>query len=174
MCSGAGANPWTYNFNVNGYTAKVLNDATASSPVDFFFVEDAAVLSRALKRRFMNDTFAKADNNVLHIDWDGEGLLVDAGNGPGDAPGLGNGIVFEHLANEGISMDSIKHVLLTHGHYDHISGVVEDLESLKPAFPSAKVYISRVEYEFWTAETVRSLLSLSGYSHMNSVYIPFL
>jgi hypothetical protein len=155
-CSIAGANPWTYNFMVNGYPAKVMNDATASSPLEGgFLAEDPAVLKRALKRRFLNDTVVTIDNNILYVNWDGEGVLFDCGTGPGDAPTLAPGMLFEHLANEGFARDSIKHVMITHAHYDHINGLVEDLESLKPAYPSAKVYMSRVEYEYWTAPSVR-------------------
>jgi hypothetical protein len=156
VCSIAGANPWTYNFMVNGFPAKVLNDATAISPLEGgFLAEDPAVLKRALKRRFLNDTVVTIDNNILYVNWDGEGVLFDCGTGPGEAPTLAPGMLFEHLENESIAKDSIKHVMITHAHYDHIQGLVEDLESLKPAYPSAKVYMSRVEYEYWTAETVR-------------------
>jgi hypothetical protein len=156
VCSGAGANPWIYNLEVNGFPAKVLNDATILSPLEGgFFAEDPAVLQRVLKRRFLNDSAVVYDNNILYVNWDGEGVLFDCGTGPGEAPSLAPGILFEHLDNEGIARDSIKHVMITHAHYDHIQGLVENLESLKPAYPSAKVYMSRVEYEFWTAPTVR-------------------
>jgi hypothetical protein len=156
VCSGAGANPWIHNFMLNGHPAKVLNDATASSPLEEgFLAGDPAVLQGALKRRFLNDTAVIFDNNILYVDWDGEGVLFDCGTGPGDAPRLAPGMLFEHLENDDIPRDSIKHVMITHAHYDHIQGLVKDLESLEPAYPRAKVYMSRVEYEYWTAETVR-------------------
>jgi hypothetical protein len=156
VCSGAGANPWVYNFAVNGFPAKILNDATNVFPLEGgFLAEDPAVLKRALKRRFLNDTAVLFDNNILYVDWKGEGVLFDCGTGPSEAPGRSAGMLFEHMDKEGIARDSIKHVLITHAHSDHIQGLVEDLESLKPAFPSANVYMSRVEYEYWTAEKVR-------------------
>jgi hypothetical protein len=133
-CSGTGANPWTYSFMVNGFPAKVLNDATIISPLEGgFYPEDPDVLKRALKRRFLNDTGVVYDNNILHVSWYGEGVLFDCGTGPGDAPSLAPGMLFEHLERESITRDSIKHVMITHAHYDHIQGLVEDLESLKPA-----------------------------------------
>ena len=220
VCSGAGANPWTYNFEVSGHSAKVLNDASASYPLDSVVFGDnsPAVLSRALKRRFLNDTHAFVDNSVLYIDWDGEGMLFDAGSGPGQPhntldrlstlyaecfhtrkgsdrgnpqstiiyciknmqsrcrqklrtcaqhnmcctgeadTSLGFGMVFEHLEAEAIGRNSIKHVFLTHGHADHIAGLVEDFESLSPAFPAATIYISSIEHQFWTADVVCYLL----------------
>jgi hypothetical protein len=157
VCSGTGANPGTYNFMVNGYPAKIFNDAIDFTALEGgWYNEDPAVLKRALQRRFLNATAVHFDNNVMYVDWDGEGVLFDCGAGPDEAPSFAPGMLFEHLDNEGIARDSIKHVMITHAHHDHIQGLVEDLESLKPAYPSAKVYMSRVEYEYWTAETVRT------------------
>lgn len=160
-CSGAGANPWVYNFEVGGHKSKVFNDATDMRPVEFgLFVEDDAVVKRALAKRFLNDSVTGLDNNVLYIDRGGDDILVDVGNGPGDANILGSGVLFEHLQMEGISRSAIKSILLTHGHPDHIGGLVEDLESLEPAFPDAAIYISRIEYEYWTADVIDNGTSL--------------
>ena len=46
--------------------------------------------------------------------------------------------------------------MLTHAHFDHIQGLVESLDTMVPAFPNAVVHMSREEYEYWTAETVRT------------------
>lgn len=152
-CSGAGANPLVYNFEIGGYAAKVINDASFSGPLPGLFTEDPVVLSRALRRRFLNDTADGVAFNILYIDKDGEGVLIDTGLG------AARGSLFEKLETEGISRDSIKHVLLTHGHGDHLSGLVlnNTVENPVPAFPSATVYISRIEYEYWTTDPVCSL-----------------
>ena len=153
-CSGAGANPAVYNFEVDGYRAKILNEEEFSWPVDSgFFVADTQVLKRALRHRFEDDSTILLNNNILYIDMDGEGVLVDTGSGP-EGSASGGGLLFDLLESEGISRDSIRHVLLTHGHPDHLGGVVEDMVGLEPAFPNAVVHISRVEYEYWTADTV--------------------
>lgn len=163
-CSGAGANPFVYNFEIDGYPAKVLNDLVIPVPTEGgFFLADAEVMKRALRRRFEDDSMLFLDNNILYIDMDGEGLLVDTGNGPvansGSTGSFGPGMLFDLLESEGISKDSIKHVLLTHAHPDHLGGVVEDMVGLEPSFPNAVVHISRTEYEYWTADPVRSLNS---------------
>lgn len=158
ICRGAGANPLVYNFAIDGYPAKVINDATFNGPLPGFFLEDPAVLGRALRRRFLNDTVIGAAFNVLYIEKDGEGILIDTGLG---AAAFGR--LFSSLEMEGISNDSIKHVLLTHGHGDNLSGLVlnNTADALEPAFPSATVYISRIEYEYWTTDPVR--VSAYGY-----------
>ena len=48
--------------------------------------------------------------------------------------------VSESLERLGISCKDISRVLLTHSHYDHISGITH--------FPQAKIYMSAKEYEF--------------------------
>lgn len=158
MCKGAGANPLVYNFEVGGNSAKVINDASFSGPLPGFFIEDPVVLSRALRRRFLNDTAIEADFNVLYIHKDGEGILLDTGFGTYER---GRHRLLESLETEGISKESIKHVLLTHGHGDHLSGLVLNAtaENPVPAFPSATVHISRIEYEYWTTDPVRFLTS---------------
>lgn len=85
-CTGSGANLRVYNFEVNGFPAKVMNDLAIEVPVEVmeggFFVEDAEVLKRALRRRYEDDSHVILDNNILYIDMHGEGVLLDTGNGP--------------------------------------------------------------------------------------------
>lgn len=154
-CSGAGANPGVYNLEINGYPAKIFNDIVLQLPIDTgFFVEDPAVITRALHRRHVDELIL--NNLILYIDMDGEGVLFDGGFGPSETP-FGSGRLFELLAGEGISMESIKHILVTHGHVDHIAGLVEGLDSFKPAFTEATIHMSRLEYEWWTSDPVRSI-----------------
>lgn len=81
------------------------------------------------------------------------GILIDTGLGPASS-----GNLFNMLEMEGIPKESIKHVVLTHGHADHLSGLVlnNTADVLEPAFPEATVYISRIEYEYWTTDPVRT------------------
>lgn len=156
VCSGAGANPLVYNFELNGYPAKIFMDAELPSPLEGgFFADPVPVLQRALRRRFEDDSDFVLYSNILYTEIDGEGVLVDAGNGPDPQTLiLGPGNLFDQLEGESISRDFIKHLLITHAHPDHIIGLVTDIESLEPAFPNAKIYVSRLEYEHWMADQV--------------------
>jgi glyoxylase-like metal-dependent hydrolase (beta-lactamase superfamily II) len=58
------------------------------------------------------------------------------------------------LEREGIERESISTVLLTHGHYDHLGGLLASYETLEPAFPNATVYMTRLEYDYWMAPEV--------------------
>jgi hypothetical protein len=41
-------------------------------------------------------------------------VLFDCGTGPGDAPTLAPGMLFEHLEQDDIPRDSIMHVMVTY------------------------------------------------------------
>ena len=81
-------------------------------------------------------------NNMLFVEWGDDRILFDAGNGflrPDTA-----GWLFNQLATEGIERDSITQILINHGHFDHVAGLVIDADSDELAFPNADIYISQV------------------------------
>ena len=50
----------------------------------------------------------------------------------------------EMLSALGVEADKVRHLILTHMHWDHAGGT--------SLFPNATVYIQEQEYEFWTAD----------------------
>jgi len=76
-----------------------------------------------------------------------ERFLVDTGNGtlvPARTGQLPLCLQQAKIAPEGISK-----ILITHLHGDHAGGLVKDD---KPAFPKAKVYIAKAEYDYWKSD----------------------
>ena len=53
------------------------------------------------------------------------------------------------LAEAGLTAEDIDIVLLSHGHPDHIGGVIENG---RPLFPNARYVIGGIEYDFWAPE----------------------
>jgi glyoxylase-like metal-dependent hydrolase (beta-lactamase superfamily II) len=54
----------------------------------------------------------------------------------------------EHLASLGIAPETITHVVITHGHYDHYSALaIERNGTFTPAFPNARHYLGRGDWE---------------------------
>ncbi len=77
-------------------------------------------------------------------------VLFDTGNGArGFVARPDGGWLAAQLAPSGFKPEDIDVVVLTHGHPDHIGGLIEDG---KPLFPKARYAIGGGEYEFWSRE----------------------
>ncbi|MBQ3346745.1 MAG: MBL fold metallo-hydrolase [Synergistaceae bacterium] len=61
--------------------------------------------------------------------------------------GLQDGQVISRLAENGISPESVRTILITHLHHDHFGGLLDS--DGKTAFPNAEVYMSKPEYDYW-------------------------
>lgn len=81
-------------------------------------------------------------------------VLFDAGSGTGFMPTAGK--LPEALDAAGVSAEEITHVIFTHGHPDHLWGVLDDFD--EPFFPAAQHLMGGRELAFWsdpaTAETI--------------------
>eukprot|EP00892_Ulva_mutabilis_P005946 jgi/Ulvmu1/3723/UM171_0007.1 len=137
-------------FNVEGFsTAAVIEDGMLKIDIGNVFNDSEPLARRALEAQHIPSDTVVFSNNVLFLeDAAGNRVLFDAGNGPGTEFGPGLGRLVGTLEAQGILRESITHVLLTHGHLDHIGGVLLDANGTQ-AFPEAIVYMSRVDYEYW-------------------------
>ncbi len=75
-------------------------------------------------------------------------VLIDTGAGTSFDPGLGNlpGLIQDN----GISLQEIDTILITHAHPDHIGG--NTFPDGQVAFPQARYMISKTEWEYWSSE----------------------
>ncbi|MBQ7617450.1 MAG: MBL fold metallo-hydrolase [Desulfovibrio sp.] len=71
-----------------------------------------------------------------------DSVLIDTGNGASN-----QGKTLELLALHGFAPKSIKNIVLTHMHGDHILGL---FNGQAKAFPEATVYVEASEYKFWS------------------------
>ncbi|MGH0214472.1 MBL fold metallo-hydrolase [Sinorhizobium meliloti] len=77
-------------------------------------------------------------------------VLFDTGNGEnGFVPRPNGGWLANLLGPAGFAPEQIDVVVLTHGHADHIGGLIE---GGRPLFPNARYAIGDVEFNFWSSE----------------------
>ncbi|MBP7543353.1 MAG: MBL fold metallo-hydrolase, partial [Ignavibacteriaceae bacterium] len=93
---------------------------------------------------------------LLLLEWDNEKMLIDTGMGDRwneksrSIYAIDPNVSLDKcLEMEGIRPDEITKVLLTHLHFDHTGGSVKaNGESFIPAFPNARYYVKKKNYEW--------------------------
>lgn len=85
------------------------------------------------------------DCNVTLIR-DGERtILIDVGAGPDFMESAGK--LADALDILGVDPTDITHVIFTHGHPDHLWGLLDDFDD--PVFPNATYMIGKAEWDYW-------------------------
>lgn len=87
----------------------------------------------------------------------GEDIVIDAGVGPDLAAErelLGYVNPARVLARVGVEADRVRHVILTHLHWDHMDG--------SPLFPKATFYVHQKEFDFWWKDPCLNNPTLAG------------
>lgn len=72
-------------------------------------------------------------------------VLFDAGSGSGFQPSVGQ--LVDALDAIDVAVEDVTHVVFTHGHPDHLWGLLDDFDD--PLFYEAEHMIGRVEFDYW-------------------------
>ena len=126
--------------------------STSLPAYEIFAVKYAGpIVSSVAMVLWLTDWDTKIERNyyVWVVRGNGETLIVDCGVAPALAkarqiPGYVNPV--EVLARIGVEASEVKKVIITHVHFDHISGI--------ELFPNATFYIQDEEFHFWIKDPV--------------------
>jgi glyoxylase-like metal-dependent hydrolase (beta-lactamase superfamily II) len=161
----AGAEPLNgngfYLFKIGDFQATVISDGCGPIPVAPILVSNAseAELAPVLKANFMQPVI-QVTNNILVVETGVERILVDTGFGEKIGPSFGSFPGLEaNLRRAGISQESINLVVISHGHLDHIGGLVTKSGALP--FPNAQFVFVDTEWNYWTGSLYESEVNSS-------------
>lgn len=150
-----------YRFAIGAMTAMVVADGAAPFPVPSWPMwsqnasrEDVVAHLRA---HFLPTDTIDMHFNALYLDTGMARVLIDAGAGTALGPRFGR--IAAHLRRGGVDPATISHVILSHGHNDHIHGLLN--ERGEPTFPNARYVWVDDEWRYWTSSQVeRDLAAL--------------
>jgi glyoxylase-like metal-dependent hydrolase (beta-lactamase superfamily II) len=138
-----------HRFKIGDIEATIIHDGSSKlAPIQPSLAPEAKPDElRAVLTEFYHPLdAANIEFNVLALKIGAETVLIDTGNG-GES-----GATAANLAAAGIKPESVTAIIISHAHADHIFGLVGAGDV--PVFPNAKVFMSKIEHDFWTAPTL--------------------
>lgn len=141
----------SYNFNIGAIRGRIVSNGPTVTPIQLFSPPDKVVFREYKKCSRSSDPFFFGQNVVILDMPSGKRVMVDTGAKPNPLfPAFARtGKLLQNLRAAGVRAKTIDAVVLTHGHVDHVNGLLRD--DGRAAFPKADVYIGQAEHMFWTA-----------------------
>jgi glyoxylase-like metal-dependent hydrolase (beta-lactamase superfamily II) len=150
-----------YRFKIGDFQATVVSDGYGQIPIRPILAMNIseAELNPVLKANFMQPVI-QITNNILVVDTGRERIVVDSGFGEKLGPSFGSFPGLEaNLLRAGIAPESIDLVVVSHGHLDHIGGLVTKAGA--PTFPKAQFVFVDTEWNYWTGSRYDSEINRS-------------
>jgi len=161
-----------FRFKVGSFECTAVSDGTFAyaDPAPFLFANaPKGRLEQALREHNLQpEQWVKwvSPYICLTINTGRHRVLVDTGAGS-MAPTTGK--LISNLRAEGIALEKIDTVILTHGHPDHIGGNTDG--EGKAAFPNARYVMWKDEWDFWTSEPDLAQLKID--EHIKQLLVTF-
>lgn len=123
-----------------------LSDGNLMLPGDFILggMPQEEMQAIVAKYGLPTDTLTPPCNVTLLRDGTNT-VLFDVGAGPDFQASAGK--LGEALEALGLSADDVTHVLFTHGHPDHLWGLLDEFD--EPVFANAELVIGQTEFDYW-------------------------
>lgn len=145
--------PYFYRFKHGDMRATVVSDGILplGDPTATFLGNSKEAVMEMLTNNFLDTSNVILEQNILVLDAGEKRILFDTGMGSSTMFGQTTGQLMKNLKTAGIDPASIDAIVLTHGHPDHAWGIMTS--SGERNFPNAQIYISQVDFDFWTDES---------------------
>lgn len=137
-----------YRFQIGDLTCVAITDFERQMQVDGIF-SNRPPQERLQVLGDYQETGLPNAINVLYIDMGEQRVLVDSSVG-GERTNL-----LARLDAIGVQSDDIDRVIITHGHGDHVGGLV-DMSDGGLVFPNARYIANRAEWSYWAGEAQRN------------------
>ncbi len=139
-----------YKYKVGEVEVTALYDGMWKKPHDPAFIKNASIddTKAALAAAGLVTDFMPIPLTVVVLTIGGKHVMIDSGSGAQWQPTAGH--LPQNMAAAGIDPQSIKTILISHFHPDHIFGLMQK-ETNAPTYPGIELVVSRAEYEWWTA-----------------------
>jgi glyoxylase-like metal-dependent hydrolase (beta-lactamase superfamily II) len=145
MMTGALAPAWART-TLGAMQIDTLSDGTLTLPGDFIFgpmpQDDLAPILARLGQSRENLT---PECNLTLLRHEDRVILFDVGSGPDFMPTAGE--LVDALDAQGLTPDDVTHVVFTHGHPDHLWGLLDDFDD--PLFYGATYMMGQAEFDYW-------------------------
>lgn len=145
--------PYFYRFKLGSAEATVVSDGTLplGDPNTSFLGLTKDEIARQLNDNFLPTDNAVLEQNILVLNTGDRMVLFDTGMGSMKNFGPTTGKLMATLKQAGIDPKDIDAVVMTHGHIDHVGGLMADDGSRH--FPNAQYYIAQADFDYWTDES---------------------
>ena len=139
-----------YRFNVGGAEVTVVSDGALGlgDPKGTFTGVTDDEVRKMLSDNFLSPTNIVLEQNSPIVNMGDKLVVFDTGMGASKMFGTATGRQQKSMKEAGIKAEDIDAVVFSHGHIDHIGGVVD--ENNKVLFPNAQYYIAQSDLEYWT------------------------
>jgi glyoxylase-like metal-dependent hydrolase (beta-lactamase superfamily II) len=149
--TGIRAPDW-YRLRIGEFEATVVQDGPLAlgEPAGGFPQHPRDDLTSLLRSNFLPTNALTLDQNCLFLNTGRQLILFDSGVGVTRPFGLGTGLLLANMRAAGLQPEQVDAVVISHAHIDHCWGIIG--ADGKPNFPNARIFISKADFDFWTAE----------------------
>ncbi|MEM8689163.1 MAG: MBL fold metallo-hydrolase [Pseudomonadota bacterium] len=146
--------PGYFRFMLGTFEITMLSDGLNRTPFRFSASNVPEDELKAYLHALRQPTDARVSHlNVCLINTGETLVLVDCGSGDNFRETTGK--LTESLEAAGYAPEDVDHIIITHGHPDHIWGIIDDFAE-EPRFGNAQYSMSIGEWDYWTQKDLES------------------